>query len=284
MAQYGAHAFVWVGEWTMESGNYAIEQAGAVGFDFIEIPLLKPAAFDSASHKAALKKAGISATCSLALPADVHMPYYPEKARQFLFDALEQVERLGSQYLGGCTAYSLGVLTGQPPTSAEWQTVADVMKDVTAEAQRRGIVMALEACNRYETYLYNSLADTRATILAVGADNLKLHADTYHMNIEEEGFYQPLVDCADVLDYIHMSESHRGLVGSGTVNWDEVWRGLADAGFTGKLVLESFAAINPDLAAATCLWRPPNQGADVLSREGLAFLKRGVEQYGLYPS
>ena len=281
MTNYGAHAFVWIGEWNTDDGNHAISQAGAVGFDFIEIPLLKPAEFDATSHKAALEKAGISATCSLVLPKDAHMPDEPKKSKAFLISALDEVEKLGSQYLGGCIGYSLGKLTGAPPTQQEWDTVADVLRDVAAEAKKRGITLALEACNRYETYLFNSLADTRNTILATGADNLKLHADTYHMNIEEEDFYQPLVDSADVLDYIHMSESHRGLVGSGTVNWDEVWRGLADANFTGKLVLESFAAINPDLAAATCLWRPPNEGPDVLAREGLAFLKAGAEKYNL---
>lgn len=209
------------------------------------------------------------------------MPHAPEKARAFLISALDEVEKLGSQYLGGCIGYSLGTLTGEPPTAAERQTVIDVLKDIAAEAAKRDIMLALEACNRYETYLYNSLADTRETVIAVGADNLKLHADTYHMNIEEEGFYNPLVNTADVLDYIHMSESHRGLVGSGTVNWDEVWRGLKDANFTGKLVLESFAAINPDLAAATCLWRPPNEGSDRIAREGLAFLKEGATSHGL---
>ena len=71
------------------------------------------------------------------------------------------------------------------------------------------------------------------------------------------------------------------MVGSGTVNWDQVWQGLAEINFDGKLVLESFAAINPDLAAATCLWRPPNQGPDVLASEGLAFLKTGARAVGL---
>ena len=281
MIRYGAHAFVWIGEWTTEAGNHAIEQAGRVGFDFIEVPLLKPAEFEAASHRKALGEAGIEATCSLVLPKDAHMPAKPEKAMAFLIAALEQAERLGSRYLGGCIAYSLGTLTGSPPTQTERQLVIEILQEVAEDARQRGITLALEACNRYETYLYNTLEDTRETILAVGADNLKLHADTYHMNIEEEGFYQPLVRTADVLDYIHMSESHRGLVGSGTVIWDDVWRGLADARFSGKLVLESFAAINPDLAAATCLWRPPKQGAQELAIEGLDFLKRGTREYGL---
>ncbi len=140
---------------------------------------------------------------------------------------------------------------------------------------------ALECCNRYETYLYNVLADAREAVLEIGTGNIEVHADTYHMNIEEEGFYQPIVDAADVLGYIHMSESHRGLVGTGTVNWDEVFRGLKDANYKGPLVLESFAAINPDLAAATCLWRPPNQPPEVLAAEGLKFLREGAAKAGL---
>ena len=128
MANYGAHAFVWIGDWNVDDGNHAIEQAGIVGFDFIEIPLLKPAEFDAASHRAALEKAGISATCSLVLPKDAHMPHQPDKAREFLISALDEVEKLGSQYLGGCIGYSLGTLTGVPPTDEERETVVQVLR------------------------------------------------------------------------------------------------------------------------------------------------------------
>jgi D-psicose/D-tagatose/L-ribulose 3-epimerase len=281
MVRFGAHAFVWIGEWNTDDGNYAIAQAGDIGFDFIEIPLLKPHEFDVASHRQALQAAGIDATCSLVLPDDAHMPHEPEKALDFLRAAMDTMQALGSTYLGGCIAYSLGTLTGKPPTDDEINTVVQALKTLSDEADTRGITLALEACNRYETYVYNALADARETIQRVGADNLKLHADTYHMNIEEEGFYTPIIEAADVLDYIHMSESHRGLVGSGTVNWDDIWRALGEIQFDGHLVLESFAAINPDLAAATCLWRPPNESSDTIARAGLQFLKDGAAQHGL---
>ncbi len=281
MVKFGAHAFVWIGDWTTDAGNDAIAAAGKLGFDFIEIPLLKPEGFDAASHKAALDDAGIEATCSLVLPRGTHMPEYPDKARDFLLSVMDQLVQMDCKYLGGCIAYDLGYLTGNPPAPGERETVITTLKDLTKEAADRGITLALEACNRYETYLYNTLEDTRETVLAVGADNFKLHADTYHMNIEERGFYDPIVATADVLDYIHMSESHRGLVGSGTVKWDEVWRALSEVNFDGHLVLESFAAINPDLAAATCLWRPPTEGSEQIAREGLAFLKDGAAEHGL---
>lgn len=278
MIKVGVHGFVFVAAWTTRSGNDAIKQAGRHGFDIIEMPMLNPKTFDAKSHKKTLKATGIEGTTSLALPKKCHMPKYPKQAKAFLLAALDKVEEVGSQYLGGCTAYNLGTLTGKPPTKQERNVVVDVLGEVVAEAKKRGITIALEACNRYETYLYNTLEDTRETIKKIGADNLKLHADTYHMNIEEEGFYNPIVNCADVLNYVHMSESHRGLVGSGTVNWAEVWKGLKAAKFKGYLVLESFSAINPDLMAATCLWRPPNQSSEVLAREGHKFLREGVKK------
>lgn len=281
MPRYGAHAFLWVGEWSTETGNQAINEAAACGFDFIEIPLLRPREFDAASHRKVLNNAGITATASTVLPKGAHMPEHPERAKAFLIDALNAVEAVGSTYLCGCIAYELGRLTGKPPTAQERQVVVDTLRDVAEEARKRGIALGFECVNRYETYMYNALADGRHAVKAIGAPNVQLHADTYHMNIEEEGFYKPLVEAADVLGYIHMSESHRGLVGSGTVNWNEVFGSLADAGYKGPLVLESFAAINPDLVAATCLWRPPNYPPGVLAREGLKFLREGAARAGL---
>ena len=284
MPKFGAHAFLWIGDWTTESGNHAIAEAGKVGFDFIEIPMLKPAEFDVASHKKALADAGIGATASLVLPKDAHMPNEPEKAKQFLIGALDKLEALGGTYLCGCVGYSLGTLTGKPPTAEERQIIVDTLTEVALEGEKRGITLALECCNRYETYLYNTLVDGQTAaqaIMANGVKNFEIHGDTYHMNIEEEGFYTPILAAKDTLGYMHMSESHRGLVGSGTVNWDQVFSGLKDSGYKGPLVLESFAAINPDLAAATCLWRPPNQPPGVLASEGLKFLREGAAKAGL---
>ena len=284
MPKFGAHAFVWVPEWTTEAGNHAIAEAGKEGFDFLEIPLLKPAEFDVASHKKAIADAGIGVVASLVLPRDSHMPDKPEKAKQFLISALDKLEAIGGTYLCGCIGYAHGLLTGKPPSNAERQVVVETLAEVADEAQKRGMTLGLECCNRYETYMYNVLEDGQAAVKAIrdlGFPNIELHGDTYHMNIEEEGFYKPIIACAETLGYMHMSESHRGLVGSGTVNWDEIFKGLVDANYQGPLVLESFAAINPDLIAATCLWRPPNRPSAVLASEGLRFLREKAEQFGL---
>jgi D-psicose/D-tagatose/L-ribulose 3-epimerase len=275
MTKYGAHTFLWVDEWTTEKGNYAITETAKVGFDFIEISLLRPEEFDPRTHKQALKVAGIEASASLVLPEWAHMPEKPKKAMQFLFTALEKLEAIGCNYLGGCIAFSLGKFSGKR------NVVIDTMGEVALVADRMGITLGIEVVNRYESNLFNTLAELRETILKIGVDNIKIHADTYHMLYEEEGFYQPLVDCQDVLGYMHMSENHRGMLGKGTVNWDEVFLGLSDANYSGPMVVKSFPSVNPDLAAAIKLWRPPNQTPEFLAREGLRFLKEFSDKYNL---
>ena len=281
MPKYGSHAFVWIDGWTTEKGDHAIVEASRQGYDFIEILLFKPHEFDAAVHKQALARTGIYATASLVLPNDAHMPAQPKRAKEFLISALDKLEAIGGDYLCGCIAYALGLFTGALPTDAERQTVIEVLGEVAANAKKRGITLGLEVVNRHEGYVYNTLADGRAAIKAIGADNIQLHADTYHMNIEEEGFYKPLVECADVLGYIHISESHRGRLGTGTVNWDEVFRGLADAHYKGPLVLEAFSVINPELIAATRMWRPPKDAPSVIAADGLVFMQQGAKRVGL---
>ena len=108
--------------------------------------------------------------------------------------------------------------------------------------------LGIEAVNRYESYLIN-LAEQLSDVLdSIDEPNVFAHLDTYHMNIEEKGFYEPIVKLGDKLKYIHLSESDRGTPGTGNVHWNEVFRGLRDIGYEGHLVMESFAAINKDIA------------------------------------
>ena len=281
MAKIGVHVFLWIDEWTTEKGNFAIKKAAEIGFDLIEIPLQRPDEFDGIAHKKALQTAGIEATASLTLPERYHMTINPKGAIQYLTSVLQKLQDAGGSYLCGCLAYTTGKFTNKPPTQEERQIVIDSLGEVALIAKKMGMSIGLEVVSRIDTYLYNTLADARETILAIGMENISLHADTYHMNLEEEGFYTPLVESADVLAYIHMSESHRGLIGTGTIDWDEVFRGLKDANFAGPLILESFTPLAPDFTAAFKLWRASKYTPDVLGRKGLEFLKEKAAEYGL---
>ncbi len=66
------------------------------------------------------------------------------------------------------------------------------------------------------------------------------------MNIEENNFYNPIILAGKKLKHVHITESHRGMLGEGTVNWDELFKALKEINFEGNLVLENFSSSIPE--------------------------------------
>ena len=281
MPKYGIHAFTLEGFWNNDLAPKVIAQAAELGFDLLEIPLLKPSEFDSALVAKALSQNGIQAVASLCLPPDAHLPFNPTGALQFLKHAVDKVADFGGKQLLGCLYCNLGTLTRQAPTADEKKKVAEVLGELRQYATPKGVSLGIEPVNRYETYLCNTGSDAIDYFTAIGADDMIIHFDTYHMNIEEDGYGSALRDAGRYAGYIHLSESHRGLPGEGTVDWDDVFQGLHDIDYQGPLVLEAFAAINPDLIGATCLWRKSRYHGRELATKGLEFLKAKAGKYGL---
>jgi D-psicose/D-tagatose/L-ribulose 3-epimerase len=276
---FGAHAFIWAGEWTPEGAQKAIGGAAEAGLDFVEIPLLRPESMDITATRALLDRYGIGCTCSLGLPKAAHLPAAPEKAESFLEGAVDVAAGLEAPVLCGVLYAHLGTLTGRPPEEEELEDVARVLKNVARYAAERDVSLGVEAVNRYETYLINLAEQADAMLDRVGEPNVFVHLDTYHMNIEEKGFYEPILATGERMHYIHLSESDRGTPGTGNVHWDEVFRGLKAVEYDGYLVMESFAAINDDLAGATALWRDVVGDPETLIRDGLGFLRGKAAEY-----
>ncbi|MDQ4126867.1 MAG: sugar phosphate isomerase/epimerase [Actinomycetota bacterium] len=278
---FGAHAFIWSGEWSREGAERAISGAHAAGLDFVEIPLLDPGAMDVEHTRALLDRNGLGCTCSLGLPKELHLPFDPAGAKRYLDEVVELAAALRSPVLTGCLYTHLGTLTGKPPEPEELKTVAGVLKSTARRAADNGIELGIEAVNRYETYLINLASQASGLLDAIDEPNVFVHLDTYHMNIEEKSFYDPIVSLGPRMRYIHLSESDRGTPGTGNVHWDEVFRGLRDASYTGALVMESFAAVNEAIIGATALWRDVVGDPDALVGDGLAFLRSKATEYGL---
>ena len=181
------------GEWTPERAQKAIGGAAEAGLDFVEIPLLRPESMDITATRALLDRYGIGCTCSLGLPKATHLPSAPEKAQSFLESAVDVAAGLEAPVLCGVLYAHLGSLTGRPPEQEELEDVARVLKNVARYAAERGVSLGVEAVNRYETYLINLAEQADAMLDRVGEPNVFVDLDTYHMNIEEKGFYEPIV-------------------------------------------------------------------------------------------
>jgi D-psicose/D-tagatose/L-ribulose 3-epimerase len=143
------------------------------------------------------------------------------------------------------------------------------------------MTLGLEACNRYETHLVNTAAQARALAERIDEPAVMIHLDTYHANIEEKSFADALADGGGLVRYVHLSESDRGVPGSGNVHWHSVMTALKGVHFSGDLVMESFVTSMPELAAALSVWRPVASGADEVLEIGVPYLKSLAQASGL---
>ena len=281
MKGLGVHTSLWAMEWTREGAETAVAEAQRYEVDFIEIALLDPPAVDARHTRALLEKTGMPAVCSLGLPPGCYASQDPEKAIAFLSLAVDKTIEIGGLALSGVTYGGIGERTGVPPTQAEIDNVARALEGAARYAKSMGIPLGIEPVNRYENHIINTGRQAAETIDKIGADNIFIHLDTYHTNIEERGVANGILAAREHLRYIHMSESHRGVPGSGTCDWNEICGTLAAIGFDGGLALESFINLPPQIAAALSVWRPVADSADQVMQEGMPFLRNTARQYGL---
>jgi D-psicose/D-tagatose/L-ribulose 3-epimerase len=281
MQGFGVHTSMWAGNWDRASAERAIAAAVHYEMDFIEIPLLNAAAVDAAHTRALLEKHDLSAVCSLGLPQTVWPSHNPQGAIEYLKVAIDKAADLGAQALSGVTYGGIGERSGLPPTETEYDSIARALGPAAKHAKSRGLSLGIEPVNRYETHLINTGWQAVEMIERVGADNIFVHLDTYHMNIEEKGAANGILDAREHLRYIHLSESDRGAPGAGNVPWDEIFAALAAIGFKGGLAMESFINMMPELALSLSVWRPVAKDEAEVMGTGLPFLRNKARQYKL---
>jgi D-psicose/D-tagatose/L-ribulose 3-epimerase len=275
------HSSLWTARWTPDAVEKLVPEAARHGFEVIEIALLAPETIDVEHSRAVLSEHGITPTCSLGLPREVTAPLHPNKAEAYLMRALEVAHALGSGTLSGVTYATIGYTTGRPPAEQEYANIAKALVPVARRAAEHGMTLGLEPCNRYETHLVNTAEQAVRLIERIGEPNVTIHLDTYHMNIEEKGFAHGIRAAGRHLRYIHLSESDRGVPGTGTIDWDATFEALAETGFEGDMVIESFITLPPEIARALSVWRPVADSAEQVLQGGVPFLRDLAQKHGL---
>ena len=281
MEGFGVHTSMWTMHWDRAGAERTIPAAAEYGLDFIEVALLNTAIVDAAHTRALLEKHDMRVVCSLGLP-DTKLPSRnPDLAIDHLKDALDKAADMGAEALSGVTYGGIGEKTGVSPTAEEYDNVARTLEAAAKYAKNLDIALGIEPVNRYENHLINTGWQAKWMIEKVGADNIFIHLDTYHMNIEEKGVANGILDARDYLRYIHLSESDRGTPGEGTCDWDEIYGSLAAIGFKGGLAMESFINMPPEIAYGLAIWRPVANNFEEVMDKGLPFLKNKAQQYRL---
>jgi D-psicose/D-tagatose/L-ribulose 3-epimerase len=281
MEGFGIHSSIWTMDWTPEAAEHAIGEAVRYKFDFVEVAVLNPKRIDAKHTRRLLEKVGMRAVGSLGLPEGCWLSKDTDAGVAFLKAALDCCAAMGAEALSGVVYGGIGERTGVPPTEIEYANIARGLTEAAAHASKLGLQLGIEPVNRYESHLINTGWQGVAMIEKVGAANLFLHLDTYHMNIEEKGAGNGIIAGREHLRYIHLSESDRGTPGAGTCDWDEIFATLKAVGFKGGLAMESFINMPPELAYGLAVWRPVAGSREEVIEEGLPFLRNKARQYGL---
>lgn len=281
MNALGLHTFAIAPVWDVALIEADMERIRHHGVGLFEIPLLRPEEIDVAETLAFSQRHGVEVVCSLGLPGWADVVDRPDEVLAFLTPAFEVTRAVGSASLSGVTYGTIGRTTGSAPSERELDGMCRFLDRAARQAAAQGLKLGIEPCNRYETHLMNRGSDAVAIIERVGADNIFIHLDTYHMHLEEESFEAGFEAAAPYLGYVHVSEANRGVPGRGQINWDAAFAAIARIGYDGPLTLESMNHVDRDIARGLAIWRPVAGNPDDVIDAGLPFLRQTAERAGL---
>jgi D-psicose/D-tagatose/L-ribulose 3-epimerase len=273
----GCHGLVWTDQFDVGNLDQVARRTAEAGFELLEVPFMNPWAFDGSGARKVIDAHGLSAVLSVGHDHGSDPTGDAEEAaaaERLLQHAVEVATDLGASQIVGVLysklrRYPLAVAPSRRRQSQE------ILARVAGRAKNHGIQLSLEIVNRYETNVINTLADTASYIEGTGSDNIKMHIDSFHMNIEEADMYSPVVKYGDLVGYVHVSENTRGYLGSGGVAFDQLFRALAQVCYTGPVTFETFSPdlLKPDFAGLLALWRPFYKDPDDLGRHAVEFIR-----------
>ena len=256
-----------------------ISQFKAYGAEVMELAIVEPASVTVSKLLTALEAAELP--CPIicgAFPPGRDLRGSSEEVAatvRYLNELIDLAVQLHSKVVCG-PFYSATGRAGSHTAEAreeQLEQIATALKPVCAKAAAADIVLAMEPLNRFETDCVNTLQQAVDLIDRVGSPALKIHMDTFHMNIEEEDSAAAIINYAPYIGHVHASASHRGLLGYDQVDWQGVLSALHRIGYEGDIVIESFSAGNEVIARAAAIWRPLFECPETLAVDGLKFLQ-----------
>ena len=251
----------------------------ATGFDGVEVPVFEGDPVYFAELGALLDEIGLERTAVSAM-GDPAMNLISADAAErqagiaHMKWALECAAALGADRLSGPLHSTLGHFSGEGPSRDEWARAVETQQAIGAFAAVNGVTIGLEALNRFECYLVNTMDDLSRLIDDVGHPNIKAMYDTFHANIEEADPIGAFTRNLRNIAHAHISENDRGVPGRGNVPWAETFAAIKVSGYDDWLTIEAFGRGLPDLAAATKVWRDFAESPESVYRDGYRHIRQ----------
>jgi D-psicose/D-tagatose/L-ribulose 3-epimerase len=257
----------------------------ATGYDGVEIPIFEGAPDDYARIGDMLDRIGLERTAVAAMGDPAMNLISPRAAERkagvaHVKWAVDCAAALGAKTLSGPLHSTLGHFSGTGPTAAEKKRSVDCQRAIGDHAGAKGVTIGLEALNRFECYLVNTMDDLCAHLDEIDHPAIRAMYDTFHCNIEEQDPIGAFTTHADHIVHVHVSENDRGVPGRGNIPWKKTFAAIRGSGYDGWLTIEAFGRGLKDLAAATKVWRDFAESPEAVYREGYEHIRSGWKKAG----
>lgn len=277
---FGVSTWLWTSPFNTQSIEELFPKIAGMGFDAVELAVEDPSLIDPVKVKEGLKKYNLKPVICGAFGSSRDLthtdPSVHKNCFNYIESCLELCVALDAEFLAGPMYSAVGKVRMLPPDlrKAEWDLAVKNLRTVCSMAESRGLKIALEPLNRFESDLVNTVDDVSRLIKDINHPSAKIMLDGFHMSIEERNVYDAIVKAGDQLIHVQVSENYRGTPGTGQTPWDDYRKGLAEINYTGVIAIESFTTENKELAGAVCFWHPMAESQDAFAEDGLRFLKQ----------
>jgi D-psicose/D-tagatose/L-ribulose 3-epimerase len=247
------------------------------GYDGVEIPVGSGTTRDCKRIRRVLDQESLSCSTIMNVAADKNTVSPDPRVRRAALDEIklgvESSHTLGSEILVGPYQAAYAHFTGAGPTEEELDRSAEVLREAAEFARSAGVRLAIEFLNRHEGYLLNTMEQSAA--LAHRVDHLSLGVlyDTHHAHAEEDDVSAAIRLNGECIYHVHFSESNRGTLGAGLVDWRATVAALKDINYDGWVVAEAFAADVPPLSSAAHVWRDTFPSKDLFAQHAIRFMR-----------
>ncbi|MCZ7419994.1 MULTISPECIES: sugar phosphate isomerase/epimerase family protein [Micromonospora] len=279
MRAVGVNPWVWASPVDDEALAALIPRIAALGFDAVELPIEQPGDWDPYRVRDLLARYGLAAAgvCAVTPPGRELVnaePAVVEATVAYLNGCVDSAAIIGAPCVGGPVYASVGRTWRMTPAERAtcYVDFRRALVPVADRAGERGVSIGVEALNRYETSVVNTLEQAVEMIDGLPS-NVGLMIDTYHMNIEEANPYAALAAAGPHIKHVQVSGTNRGAPGSDHLDWPRLLAALAATGYWGAICIESFTPENATIATAASIWRPLAPSPDRLAGDGLAYLR-----------
>ena len=277
--KFGINTYVWASPCTTETVGELAPHVKSMGFDILEISFENPELIDGPAVKEILRENQLDAIVCGAFGPTRNIcspdPKIRECARQYILSLIEAAALLQSPTVCGPMYSAVGKEHLEDPVErrVEWERAVSGIREMAGAADQKGIKLALEPLNRFETDMINVVSQGLEFIEETGMENVGLHLDSFHMHLEEKDSAAAIRRAGNKLFHFHACENDRGIPGTGQVRWSEIAQALKDIEYQGPVVIESFTDQVKEIARAVCIWREIAPSQDAIAVDGLKFLK-----------